>query len=92
MNKPKELEPGQVWMGDKDFPYQGSYEGEFAYILCSIEPDDDCWVVAQFQEWTYGAQITKIFQEKDIRLMKYIGHIKELRESKKINNSETELY
>ena len=78
MIKPEEIEPGQIWMGDADFPYQHCYKGEFAYIMMSTEPYDNYWKVAQFQEWDMGAQIVE-FTEEEIRMMKYIGHIKDLK-------------
>lgn len=80
MQIPLKLKPGQVWMGDKDFPYQHSYKGEFGYILLSKEPNEECWKVAQWQEWEFGAQIVE-FNEEEIRLMKYVGTILQLRNS-----------
>ena len=72
------IEPGQVWMGDKDFPYQNCYKGEMAYIVCSKEPSQDYWVCMNFQEWDFGAFKVE-FNDEEINKMKYIGHIKDLK-------------
>ena len=71
------IKPGQIWLDDAGI-WDGGYEGEMVYIVKSKEPDEE-WVLVCFQEWTMGGYIREGFKEKEIKKMKYVGHIKDLR-------------
>lgn len=79
--KPTQVEPGQLWLSDKDFKYNQGYDGEVLYLTKSKEPDEP-WVCILFQEWEFGGYFREL-NEKEIKLMKYIGHIKDLRRRSK---------
>ena len=77
LNEPEEIKPGQIWL-DKDNVWSPGYDGEMAYIIKSKEPDTE-WDLVCFQEWTFGGYMREGFNEKEIRRMQYLGHIKDIR-------------
>jgi hypothetical protein len=74
-----EIKPGQVWL-DVDNVWSPGYPGEKVYIIKSSDIEG-LWDLICFQEWTMGAYIREGFNEEEIKRMKYIGHIKDLRAS-----------
>ena len=70
------VEPGQVWLSDKDFKYNQGYNGDIAYLVKSKEPSGH-WVCICYQEWVFGGYEREL-RDEEIKLMKYIGHIKDL--------------
>ena len=79
--KPTVVEPGQIWLSDKDFKYNQGYSGEIAYIVKSKEPDEP-WICTCYQEWSFGGYEREL-TETEIKLMKYLGHIKDIRRRSK---------
>ena len=70
------IEPGQIWLSDKDFKYNKGYDGNVAYVTKSKEPDED-WVCVCFQEWDFGGY-ERMLNDEEINQMKYIGHIRDI--------------
>lgn len=71
---------GQIWVDDKGI-WDGGYEGEMAYIVKSSEKEDN-WDLICFQEWSMGGYIREGFKGVEIRKMRYVGHIHDLRKGK----------
>jgi hypothetical protein len=71
---PYKIKPGQIWLDDAGI--WDCYDGEMAYVVKSKEWNEP-WVLIKFQDWDLGGY-KRYMDKKEIRKMKYIGHISEL--------------
>lgn len=80
------LAPGQIWE-DVDHVFHCEERLRFACVLLSADTDKEdgnlYWTVADFMQYTFGAQIRKFLPEEVLKF-RYVGHIQAFKKKNKL--------